>query len=124
MSETLAQIAEGWIKEHSAHADLSDGGRENPYWNRLLDLVLDRPEEAWAVVLQIIDISDDSKVIENVSAGPLEDLLAFHGDMLIARIAEEAEQNERLRFALGGVWRNNISEEVWQIIEKLRSSKW
>ena len=125
MTDSLPKIAREWIKEHSSpNIDQPPDKRILTYWNKLTDLVCEQPEQAWHIILEIANTCDEEKVIANLAAGPLEDLLAFHGDRIISVIAEESIHNRRLRFLLGGVWRNNLSEKVWEVVQSLRSSSW
>jgi hypothetical protein len=55
-----------------------------------------------------------------LSAGPLEDLLVYHGDTVIDRVEAAAKANPTFAFLLGGVWRNAISQEVWDRICAVR----
>jgi uncharacterized protein DUF6869 len=60
-------------------------------------LVLNDPDEAWTVVLDLLAMSVDASTI---GAFIIEDLLGKHGDDFIERIEAEAARNERLRQAL------------------------
>lgn len=43
------------------------------------DLLDDDPETLWEIILRIFDIDKSTTIMENLSAVPLEDLLAQHG---------------------------------------------
>ena len=58
------------------------------------------PDEAWALALELIDVSGDPGWLSVIGAFIIEDLLKDHGDAMIDRIEAEAAQNERLRMAL------------------------
>jgi hypothetical protein len=59
-----------------------------------------------------------------LAAGPLEDLLAYHGSEFIDRVETEARRNPRFRDLLGGVWRNTITDDIWARVEKIRGPGW
>src|SRR4051812_26659984 len=73
----------------------------------------DEPEAAWLAIVELSRqaLSDDQ--ISLLAAGPLEDLLAYHGEAFIDRVEKEARVHRGFRHLLGGVWRNSISEPVW-----------
>ena len=58
------------------------------FWahDRASDLCSDSPEEAWDFILATLAQDHSSTVMENLSAGPLEDLLAKHGALFIERV--------------------------------------
>jgi len=58
------------------------------------------PDEAWALALELIDVSGDPRWLSAVGAFIIEELLKDHGDAMIERIEAEAAQSERLRMAL------------------------
>jgi hypothetical protein len=61
---------------------------------------------------------DQSIHIEQVlSAGPLENLLALHGEGFIDRVESEAQRDPSFAKLLGGVWKNRMSDEVWQRVQ-------
>jgi hypothetical protein len=64
---------------------------------------------------------DQSNVIaENLSAGPLEELLTKHGGTVIDRVEVMAKEDPTFAFLLGGVWRNEIAEAVWSRVLAVR----
>jgi hypothetical protein len=83
-------------------------------------LCIDKPKECWGVVLNILSRTNDEWVLTNLAAGPVESLLANHGEMTICWIEDEAKKNQRFRMMLGDVWRNLISDEVWQRIQRVK----
>jgi hypothetical protein len=77
------------------------------------------PERCWAVILQIFDRARaDDAMLSNLAAGPLEDLLADHGERFIARVETLARQEPRFRFTTQMVWRNSIALAVWARLRK------
>lgn len=64
------------------------------------------------------------RVIAVFAAGPLEDLLAKHGQKYIDRIEELALEDEKFNMLLGGVWRNTMASEVWNRVQTARKQVW
>lgn len=82
-------------------------------WQRLHELVWSEPEEAWKVIEAIRQANGSDLIIANLAAGPLEDLLATHGEQFIERVETLSRRDAQFRRLLGGVWRSSISEKVW-----------
>ena len=98
----------------------SDEYRRN-FWafDQISRLCVDDPEACWQVIhaIRLLDSSD--RILSNLAAGPLEDLLVAHGESFIGRIEELALQDARFRKLLSGIWRNKISEGVWARLRAL-----
>lgn len=90
------------------------------HWSwAVLDVLLsDAPELGWPVLCEVVQRAPE-EALGYLGAGPLEDLLARHGERSIAAIEREARRNPRLRIALAGVWRNTIAEPVWLRVQAL-----
>jgi hypothetical protein len=82
------------------------------------------PEIAWLAIVELSRQSLSNKQIEVLAAGPLEDLLAYHGAAFIDRIEKESRVYRAFRDLLGGVWRSSISDEVWRRVEFIRAEPW
>ena len=69
-------------------------------------------------------MADSDHLIANLAAGPLETLISRHGAELINLIEAEARENKKFHNLLGGVWRNDIPEDIWVRIDSINKSKW
>jgi len=78
------------------------------------------PEDAWKAILLILAKSPSDKVLSNLAAGPLEDLIDSAGPQVIDRIELAARQNPEFRSLLSGVWKSG-TPDVWARIVKARS---
>ena len=119
-------LAFEWIKKWSLILETGDASnvaasgldgeipRENP--RLCLDSVLE--------ILQQIpnDISDHH--FQNLAAGPLEDLLVFHGKDYVNVVETIARRNPAFRLLLNGVWSSAIDKDVLQKLEKYRTDRW
>ena len=83
----------------------------------MADIVRDRPDDALDMIVEMLAHAADERVISMLAAGPLEDVLAYHGDALIDRVESEADGNSRFKHALGDVWQNAMSDEVWERVK-------
>lgn len=118
-----ASLVRDWIA-------LGHTPQSSPEYDRLFhtdgvlwDLCQDDPDEAWEVILAVLNADTSGKIMEILSAGPLEDLLAKNGLKVIERVEAEARRNPKFAFLLGGVWQNAMSEEIWQRVLAVRDRK-
>jgi hypothetical protein len=58
------------------------------------------------VVLELIELAVDDSELSYVAAGPVEDLLKWHGKAAIAAFEKAAVHSTKVRQALAGVWIN------------------
>ena len=111
MSEAeIASLVAAWV-EGDSEGTMYDACTENP-------------QLAWRAILDIAQrsLTEDEEAL--LAAGPLEDLLSWHGPEFIDRVEREAKINSQFNHLLGGVWRNEMPEEIWQRIQKMRNEVW
>jgi Family of unknown function (DUF6869) len=84
----------------------AESGDKSLFWayDAVADLIDDDPCLAWTIILEILHRAHSEGTFSLAAAGPLEDLIAFHGRNLIDRIEQQADGDETLRRALFGVW--------------------
>ena len=85
--------------------------------DREYDLVREEPEVAWHLVLAVLRLDTSSEIQEVLSAGPLEDLLSKHGEVIIGKVERQAKSDPAFARLLGGVWQNSMSESVWSRVQ-------
>lgn len=73
-------------------------------WEWVHDLVGRDPDEGWALILALVDKAPSDAALAYVAAGPLEDLLKKHGQVVIDRVDAESRKSNRLQLALSGAW--------------------
>jgi hypothetical protein len=90
----------------------------------MFDACTEDPEVAWLAILEISrrELTDEQKSL--LAGGPLETLLAWHGSDFIDRIETEAKNNSIFNHLLGGVWRQDMPDEIWDRIQKIRKTVW
>lgn len=123
-NESLIQLAEAWIRLHAIPEDSPE--RVHFFWayGRLSDLVQESPEEAWQAIQTIRLLDQSDQIISNLAAGPVEELLASHGENFIERFELTARNDDQFKRLLGAVWRNEISDVVWERIQEIASPSW
>src|SRR6185437_397294 len=110
-----AEVAAAWIvctarlnpegapsrQSDTQHFDLDDD------WGvqALLEIVCEEPIRALEITFLISRMTDDSWLLCNLGAGPIESLLA-HDATLLDAVAIEAQNSPNLKVALGSVWQN------------------
>lgn len=117
------QVVEAWIelqrtpRESDRHKQL--------FWSfdRLDDLIRTQPAKAWPVILDILRADPSDKILQNLAAGPLEDLLVRHGSSFIDDVEAEAGRDPMFRKLLGGVWKRDIVDDVWDRVVRCADRK-
>lgn len=101
MPSEVQTLVRAWIEQHE-HPERRD--ELFWAWEAVSDAVSDRPEEGWQLILELIREAPNNKILANVAAGPLEDLIVQHSKRFIDRIEVTARKDPRFQLALTGVW--------------------
>ena len=93
---------------------LGENKDESTFWaySELADIGVNRPLEAFDLVLEILSATNDVSVLSNLSAGALEDLIHHHGSIVIDAIEREAARNPKFVELMQGVWPTG-APEIW-----------
>lgn len=123
--ETLIRT---WIERYTDPALVAKSRAQVPderfwVWEQLDALCRNDPELAWSVVLEILERTHSTQALECLAAGPLEDLLAEHGNRLIELVEQEAQQSSAFRGLLAGVWQNTMSDDLWLRVQAALKTK-
>jgi hypothetical protein len=70
------------------------------------------PEVAWQAIVQLSRRKLTDRQAGLLAAGPLEDLLSYHGPTFIERVVTEARVYPAFRQILGGVDPNAVDDSV------------
>ena len=97
---------EYWLGDSAKRIELSEA-------TDLYDLTYEKPEQLWLLILKIHHRDQSIAIQQVLAAGPIEDLLAKHGDAFIDRVEVEAGRDPLFAKLLGGVWKNDMSDAVW-----------
>ena len=112
----LTQLVEQWLSENKEN---KQEGTEN---SQVIDLVIDMrydasPETQLAFVEKAIEMATNEWQLVMISAGPLEDLLAQHGEAIIDTVITKSRQDPKFRKTMTGVWQNAMPENVWARVQ-------
>ena len=95
-------LVDDWLAYHTAGSKATDS--RFVAWEKVDDLLRRDPEAGWALTLELVAAAPDDKLLANVAAGPLEDLLTRDPDGFIDRVELEARRDPKFRRCLTGVW--------------------
>lgn len=123
MSELeLRKIAEAWIVMH--HQKEDERGQNFWAFDALVDLSNDDPESCWKVIHLIRQLDGSDTILANLAAGPLEDLLVYHGNDFIDRIESFAEKDQQFKKLLGAVWQRDMPDNIWKRVKAVAAPSW
>jgi len=89
--------------------------------NCVFELEHEHPELCLEVVLASLKLVKTSFQAGYLAAGPLEQIIADHGERVIEGVETMARQSRRFRYLLTGVWpQGNDDNQVWQRVLKAR----
>ena len=100
---------------------------ENCWASECVDTIVGKaPETAFRLILLALAQCRTDSEIGRLAAGPLENLVFFHGGRMIEAIEREASENERFRFLLSGIWgESDVDPEIWRRIQAaVRKGPW
>ena len=126
MASEAKSMARAWVaywRQHESTGEFPDSEASEV----VNDLAHDDPSEALAVILEIlrsIEPDPETELFQVLAAGPVEDLLANSGDAIIENVEAEASRNEAFKLLLGGVWKNTMSQDIWERVERCRGGQW
>lgn len=114
--ESLSDFIQKWFAE----IDLDDEDN-NPIG---LDVVmmnfLASDDFQWKFIVKAFELASDANHLETMAAGPVEHLLAHHGEKWISHFEEASSSNENFAWMMTGVWQNKMSDEIWSRVEKIQ----
>jgi len=95
----------------------------------LCDFPEEEPELAWETIKLVLreypeadfyaeTETEAQKVCGVLAAGPIEDLLSYHGEEFIDRFEAEARSDRRMAWALGGAWQFTMPDEIWNRVQR------
>jgi hypothetical protein len=113
------KLVKAWIAMH--HAEPKSQGYNESFWafSALSDMCETSPDRCWEIIGQIRKADGSDKILANLAAGPLEELLVHHGKVLIDAVENLARDDEQFRKLLGALWQNSIAEDVWVRIKRV-----
>jgi hypothetical protein len=85
--------------------------------HRIFELHEENPDDVLEFILEVLSRNPPTDTLSVLAAGPLEDYIRIGAESVILRVEQQAAKDKRFRMLLGGVWRNNMSDDVWRRIE-------
>jgi hypothetical protein len=125
-NQSAVEVAEKWIRAWSGTESPAIGpgvGESSLDW----DLPREYPEfclDAITKVLDRIDASTPNRLLAVLAAGPLEDLLAVNGHVVVDQVEILARSSPKFRLLLNGVWDRSIKPDVLSRLAKYRKQRW
>ncbi|WP_031433034.1 DUF6869 domain-containing protein [Methylomarinum vadi] len=123
MNKEYIRIAQAWIQNcRDAYTfGVSSTEAELTWWayEELEQLIDKNPQQALEIILDILNLTDEDRVLDNLAAGPLESLLVKNGDIVIGNVVSLAKRDAKFYELLKGVWGNSIDESIWNEIKTL-----
>ena len=123
---TPAELAADWIASHKAGADEDATGHLAQFL--LVLLPQEAPDLTWDTIRMVVGTypeedffaegeTEAQSVCGLLAAGPVEDLLSFHGHRFIDRFEDEARRDRRMAWLLGGVWQFQMTDDIWERVQ-------
>jgi hypothetical protein len=117
---THDELLQTWIRLHKLPGDSPESVAHFWAFEVVDELVRGNPAYAWSLILDILAADPSRQIMETLSAGPLENLLARHGPAYIDAIEKQARADPLFARLLGGVWQNAMTADVWQRVQRAR----
>jgi hypothetical protein len=115
----LTQIAQSWVRMQ--RAERNSPAYEAEFWSfeAIWEFCRNRPEDAWKAIVEIYGSEPEDIVLANLAAGPVEDLLVYHGSVALPWMAACCAAQPGFAKVLQMVWRNAMPDEVWDGLKRL-----
>lgn len=113
----LHDLATAWI--NFCYASEESAEKENGFWafDEVVSLTELHPQGALSLISLVIELDHSEKIVANLGAGPLEDLLVYHGDSCINKVVQKINEDENWKRVAQNVWQNAMSDRVWQQLQ-------
>jgi hypothetical protein len=119
------EIAINWLRYYR---DASAFGRDSPIteqsfvgYETLDDLCWKEPIHALKIVRDIFETHPEEKILYDLAAGPLEDLLVRHGNEVIPHLNQHIQENPEILTLLKSVWLDRMTQQVRLQLEEIVS---
>ena len=120
-------LAEAWIRLHHIPKEPRQSSQYDELfwsWEKLTEMCDSAPDTAWDVIQEVIGRDHSDPILASIGAGPFEDLMGIHEAQLIDRVEMCARTHPAFRRMLGIVWKNSISDDVWNRIQAIAPPSW
>lgn len=109
------------VRNYVAHAANPVFGPDSDFWSfdELLELPATDPEKVWECLLCLLSRPEYRPALGLFAAGPLEDVLSWHGELLIDQVEALARQEPEFLNMLSRMYRFEMSDGIWARVRKL-----
>ena len=118
-TKDVQRLAANWIDVR---------GKFSEAYKELDELIQEEPSIAFRIIeeihYRICSEAPDYDLMGYLAAGPLEDLLSYHGRTVIDDIEALAKEDPEFRKCLAGVWQADMEEELYARVQKAANSSW
>ena len=113
----MDDLARNWIRYQEAWERVGGpcGECTELQWayNAVDDLIVDRPEESWQLILAIRQLNQSEMIEQMIAAAVFEDLMSVYGALLIDRVEAEAKRDPTFVGVIRSSYRAHMTDEVW-----------
>ena len=111
------QLARAWITLQTTPQYAPE--YNSLFWSfkQVYGLVREEPMEAWKLILTIWSLDRSLPARQSLSAGLLEELLCYHGELIIPNIEQQAKEDPFFAMLLVGVSKSTMTREVWNRLQ-------
>ena len=78
------------------------------------------PDDQWQFIRSAVAHADSDEELSAIAAGPVEHLLGWHGENVIAWVEAQAAEDGVFARMLTGVWKYKMTDEVWARVQALQ----
>ncbi|MEE9421907.1 MAG: hypothetical protein V3V50_01985 [Gammaproteobacteria bacterium] len=109
----MKRLVSSWIFAQKRGVDRP--GYETHSWavDEVINFASDKPDLLWETILEILDLDSSEEIIKAVGAGPLEDLMVYHGSQFIQKVDSQAEKSNVFKTAMQNVWLDSDDTSVY-----------
>ena len=118
------RLVRAWIALHEVELDSADYKRNFWAFEKIRELSRRNLELCWEIILVILEQKIGDRALGGFAAGPMEDLLVHHGPAFIDRVEDQARKDEGFQTLFGGVWQNEMSDDVWKRLLAVSGERW
>jgi hypothetical protein len=112
-NEEVTNISKSWISLQLAEKDSPEYDSEFWSFERLDQLIHNKPNEALRVIIEIAVTTDSEEILGYLGAGPIEDLMLYHGEQVIENLAAKAKAEPKIKVALQSVQIEKEDTKAW-----------
>ena len=119
----IEDLARNWIRYQEAWERVGGPCRECTAlqwaYNLVDDMVVDRPEESWQLILAVRRYNRSVMIEQMLAAAVFEDLMSVYGATLIDRVEAEVKRDPTFVGVIRSSYKAHMSEEVWSRLKAI-----